>query len=74
VVAITAAAIVLDTPRIVPVLLATARDILATVVRRLIVLLLRLFLRVRAIARAIVLPLPLFLRARAIARTPQVVV
>jgi hypothetical protein len=57
----TVAGIVLDTPRIVPGLLATAPAILAMVVRRLMV-------------PAIVLPLQLFLRVRALDRTPQVAV
>src|SRR5580704_7096994 len=65
VVDITVAAIVPDTRHIVLAVPATARAILAMVVRQLIL---------PAIVRLIVLLLQLFLRARAIARMPQVAV
>lgn len=72
-VAITVVAIVLDTPRIVLALPATARAIRAMVVLPAIVLQLQPF-PVHAIARAIVLPLQPFLQVRAIARMPQLVI
>jgi hypothetical protein len=63
VVGITVVAIVPDTLRIGPVIPATARAILAMVVRQVIP---------PAVVRLVVLLLQLFLQARALVRTPQV--